>query len=195
MAIYWLDAAIAIVVSLSVLTGMFRGFVKELISLTVWIIAFWIAMTYSQTVGGWLHAYVTDKTMATAFGFIIALVATLLVGGLINGLICRILHGSGLSGIDRLLGMIFGFVRGIFIVALLMLVVKMTSVPVQEYRNKSIFYNQFDPLVSWLYFNTPDVIKKMSMFDKQVQDKLSKTLSENDTENSSLGSTLSDDGE
>ncbi len=170
MTLYWVDVVIAVVVGLSVITGMFRGFVKELISLGVWVLAFWFAMTYSQIAGAWFKPYIADKTACTAVGFIIILVATLIVGAIVNGIISHLLHRSGLSGIDRLLGGGFGFVRGVFIVALLMLVFKMTSLPVNEYRSNSVLYAQFDPLVEWLYGQTPDVIKKMSMFDKGTQD-------------------------
>ena len=170
MALYWVDGVIAAVVGLSVITGMFRGFVKELISLGVWVLAFWFAMTYSQIAGAWFQPYFADKTACTAVGFVAILIATLIAGAIVNSIISHILHRSGLSGIDRLLGMGFGFVRGVFIVALLMLVFKMTSLPVLEYRSHSVLYAQFDPLVDWLYGYTPDVIKKMSIFDKGAQE-------------------------
>lgn len=169
MALYWVDVAITTVVALSVVTGIFRGFVKELISLGVWVLAFWFAMTYSHIAGSWFEPYIADKTASTAVGFVLVLVATLIAGAIINGIISHILHRSGLSGIDRILGGGFGFVRGVFIVSLLMLVFKMTSLPVDEYRNKSVLYAQFDPLVDWLYTYTPDVIKKMAVFDKGAQ--------------------------
>lgn len=165
MSLYWVDVAIAAVVGLSIITGMFRGFVKELISLGVWVLAFWFAMTYSQVAGAWLQPYISDKTACSAAGFVLILVATLIGGAIVNGIISHILHQTGLSGIDRLLGGGFGFARGVFIVALLMLIFKMTSLPIEEYRSQSSLYAQFDPLVSWLYAYTPDMIKKMSMFD------------------------------
>lgn len=169
MALYWVDVAIATVIGLSVITGIFRGFVKELISLGVWVLAFWFAMTYSQIAGSWFQPYIADKTACTALGFVLVLVATLIVGAIVNSIISHILHRSGLSGIDRLLGGGFGFARGVFIASLLMLVFKMTSLPVNEYRSKSVLYVQFDPLVDWLYTHTPDVIKKMAVFDKVDQ--------------------------
>ena len=163
---YWLDCAIVAVIGLSIITGMFRGFVKELISLGVWVLAIWLASTYSQIVSVWVQHYIADKTACVAVAFVAVLVATLIAGALVNIIISLSLHRSGLSGIDRLLGMGFGFVRGVFIVALLMLVAKMTSLPSDEYRAKSRLYEQFDPLVDWIYGYTPKVIKQMAMFDK-----------------------------
>lgn len=163
---YWLDCAIVAVIGLSIITGMFRGFIKELISLGVWVLAIWLASTYSQSVSVWVQQYIADKTACLAVAFVGILVATLIAGAVVNIIISLLLHRSGLSGIDRLLGMGFGFVRGVFIVALLMLVAKMTSLPVEEYRAKSRLYAQFDPLVDWIYSYTPKVIKQMAVFDK-----------------------------
>ena len=97
--------------------------------------------------------------------FVIILVGVLIAGGLFNAFLSFILHRSGLSGTDRLLGMGFGFVRGIFIVALLMLAVKMTSVSNKNYSEQSYLYSKFDPIVNWLYGFTPDFIKKMKVWD------------------------------
>lgn len=162
----WLDYAIIAVVGLSVITGLFRGFVKELIALCIWILAIWLAFTYTPLLDPWLQHYIQDKTARTAVAFIGILLVTIIVGGLFNALLSFILRRSGLSGTDRLLGMGFGFIRGVFIVALLMLVIKMTSVPYQEYAKESTLSAKFDPLVSWLYGHMPDFIQHVKEFDK-----------------------------
>jgi membrane protein required for colicin V production len=163
---HWIDYVIIGVIGLSIVTGLFRGFVKELIALCVWILAIWLAFAYSQTVAGWLQSYIQDKTVRTAVAFIAILLATLITGGLINAILSFILHRSGLSGTDRLLGMGFGIVRGIFIVALVMLVIKMAAISDIQYRQQSYLYSKFDPIVNWLYGYTPEFIKKMKVLDK-----------------------------
>lgn len=157
---YWVDLAIVGVVALSVITGLIRGFVKELVALCVWILAIWIAYNYSASIDPWLQNYISDKTARTVSAFVLLLIATLIAGGLVNALLGFILKRSGLSGTDRLLGMGFGLVRGVFIVALLMAVVKMTSLPYQEYSNESKLYAKFDPVVDWVYGMMPDFIKR-----------------------------------
>lgn len=167
---YWLDCAIVAIIGLSIITGMFRGFVKELIALGIWILAIWLASTHSQDMSVWVQPYITDKTACIAVAFVGILVATLISGAIVNTIISLILHRSGLSGIDRLLGMGFGFLRGIFIVALLMVVVKMTSLPSEEYRDKSSLYAHFDVLVDKIYGYTPVVIKQLAILDNTSQD-------------------------
>ena len=166
MSLHWMDYVIIAVIGLSVITGLFRGFIKELIALGVWILAIWLAFNYSSALDPWLQPYVHDKTARTVVSFVAILLATIIVGGLFNALLSFILHRAGLSGTDRLLGMGFGFVRGVFIVALLMLVVKMTSIPHQDYTNQSQLYAKFDPLVNWLYKFTPNLIQQVKVFDK-----------------------------
>ena len=165
MQLQWVDLAIIAVIGLSVLTGLFRGFVKELIALCVWVLAFWLAFKYSQSLDPWLSSYIHDQSARTAVGFIIILIATLLVGGLVNALLSSLLKRTGLSGTDKTLGMIFGFIRGVFIVALIMVAIKMTSLPYQQYAQQSILYARFDPIVDLTYAHLPDFIKRMKTVD------------------------------
>ena len=166
MTLQWVDIAIVTVICLSVLTGLFRGFVKELISLCTWILAIWLGFHYSECLDPWLLSYIQDKTARTAVAFIIILFAVLLVGGIVNAMLSFILKRVGLSGTDRVLGMGFGFLRGFFIVALIMLAVKMTSLPYEQYSKNSSLYARFDPLVTWLYGHMPEFIKQVKTVDK-----------------------------
>lgn len=172
---HWIDYVIVGLISLSVITGLFRGFVKELVALSIWVIAIWLALHCSQTVSTWLESYIADKTIRIVAAFIAILVVTVILGGLLNTLLSFILQRSGLSGTDRILGMGFGLVRGVFIVTLLMLVLKMTSLPYQDYQRQSVLYAQFNPLVDWLYGFTPDFIKQMKLLERSSLDKTSAT--------------------
>jgi len=165
----WIDIAIIVVIGLSILTGLFRGFVKELVALCVWALAIWLAFNYSQSLEPWLIKYIKEESARTAVGFVIILFATLLVGGVINALLSFILKRAGLSGTDRTLGMVFGFIRGVFIVALIMVAVKMTSLPYQQYSKESMLYARFDPTVDLIYAHLPEFIKKMKEVDKSEQ--------------------------
>ena len=165
MQLQWVDIAIIVIMGLSVLTGLFRGFVKELIALCVWIMAIWLAFRYCQKLDPWLIAYIKEQAIRTAVGFIIILLATLLAGGIFNAVLSSILKRTGLSGTDKTLGMIFGFVRGVFIVALIMLAVKMTSLPSEEYSKESTLYARFQPVVDIIYPYMPEFIKKVKTVD------------------------------
>ncbi|HRD70092.1 MAG TPA: CvpA family protein [Legionella sp.] len=166
MQLQWVDIGIISVIGLSVLTGLFRGFVKELVALCVWVLAIWLGFNYSQNLDPWLQTYIKEQSARTAVAFIIILFATLFVGGVVNAILSFILKRAGLSGTDRTLGMGFGFLRGVFIVALIMVAIKMTSLPYEEYAKESVLYSRFDPVVALVYGHLPEVIKQIKTVDK-----------------------------
>jgi len=176
MQLHWVDIAIIAVIGLSVLTGLFRGFVKELIALCAWALAIWFGFKYSQSLDPWLSPYIQEHSIRTAAAFIIMLFTVLLAGGIVNAALSFILKRSGLNGTDRTLGMGFGFVRGVFIVALLMVAVKMTSLPYQQYAQESKLYTRFDPVVAVIYGHLPDVIKQVKTVDTSENGKKDMTV-------------------
>jgi len=166
---HWIDYVIIGVIAVSVVTGLIRGFIKELISLCVWIIAGWLAFVYAKPVAQWLGTYVQDKSAQVVLAYILIIVGTLVVGGVINALLSFIMHRSGLSGTDRLLGVGFGFIRGVFVVGLIMVVIKLSGMPEEDYKEKSLLYSQFNPLVNWMYQYAPDLIKHVETLEHGAQ--------------------------
>lgn len=165
MAWHWMDYAILVVIGLSVLTGLFRGFLKELIALCVWVLAIWLAFYYTESVEHWLLPYFHEETLRKVTAFIAILLTTLIIGGLLNILLGLLIARSGLSGTDRILGMGFGFIRGVFIVALVMLVIQFTSLPYETYAQTSRLYAKFTPVVSWLSGFVPQFVHQVKAYD------------------------------
>jgi membrane protein required for colicin V production len=164
---YWVDLVILGIIALSVITGLFRGFVKELVALCVWVAAIWIAYHYYGNLDPWFQNWIQDKTVRAIASFVVLLLGILIAGGLLNALLGVIMKRSGLSGTDRLLGMGFGFVRGLFIVAIIMVAIKMTSLPHEEYAKESRLYAKFDPMVDWIYGFMPEFIKQAKIIEQQ----------------------------
>ena len=169
MSLNWIDIAILAIIGLSMLTGLVRGFVKELIALLIWVLAFWLAYHYTASTEVVLQTYIKDPSARKIAGFVSILLATLLAGGLVNATLSYILKHSGLSGTDRLLGGGFGFVRGVFVVSLVIVVLNMTSIPHENYFRDSKLYPRFDPLSKWLTARMPNVIKQVQWLEQQGQ--------------------------
>lgn len=117
----WADFVIIGVVALSAIIGLFRGFVREALSLVTWGLAIWIALTYSPLVIDYLKPYLESESLRRIAAFAGLFVATLIVGGIINALVSLLVRKSGISGTDRLLGVLFGVARGLLVVVLLVL--------------------------------------------------------------------------
>lgn len=115
-ALNWADWAIIAVVLLSCLIGIKRGFVEEAMSLAVWAVAFLVAISFHERLAVLLERSIDTPSLryVVAFGALFA--ATLVVGSLVNYLIGELVRMTGLSGTDRLFGALFGWVRGVFVV-------------------------------------------------------------------------------
>lgn len=126
---HWADIAVFSIIGLSILISLFRGFVKEAVSLATWIAAIAVAMVFSPKLSTYLPASIESQTARVIIAFIILFIITLIVGAIINYLISQMVSKTGLSGTDRLLGVIFGVARGGLIVAILVLLAGLTNMP------------------------------------------------------------------
>lgn len=166
---HWVDYAIISVIALSAITGLIRGFIKEIVALGVWVIAGWMAFVYAKPVANWLATYVQDNSARVILAYVVIIVGTLIIGGLLNTMLSFIMHHSGLTGTDRLLGVGFGTVRGIFVVALVLVVVRLSAFPEEDYRKHSLLYHYFTPVVDKLYQYVPNVLKRVEDLEHKTK--------------------------
>jgi len=143
----WVDYFILAVVAISALISLVRGFVREVISIVVWVAAFWLAIRFAQPASAWLAPYIDSPTLQMVGAFAILFVGTLLVGALINYLAGLLVGSTGLSGTDRALGVVFGAGRGLVIVAALMLLLGLTHMPRERWWQESVLVGSLQPLV------------------------------------------------
>jgi membrane protein required for colicin V production len=114
----WIDIVIAVVVALSFVFGLWRGLVKEVLSLVTWIAALIVARVYSDDFAPALASTFDGETTRLVAAFVLLFFATLIVGALVNNLMVKLISFVGLQLTDRLLGGAFGFARGGLIVML-----------------------------------------------------------------------------
>ncbi|HJP39227.1 MAG: CvpA family protein [Gammaproteobacteria bacterium] len=119
MAIF--DYLLIAVFLLSALLGLLRGLVKEALSLLSWILAIWSAVRFGATVAEMIPSLADGSYIEVWVARIIVLLAVLILSGLLTRLIAIVIHQSGLSGTDRVVGMVFGMARGIVVVSLVVL--------------------------------------------------------------------------
>lgn len=145
----WVDYVIIGIIALSALISLVRGFMREALSLAVWVAAFWIAWTFFRELADhltWLSLPSVRLGAALAMLFI----ATLIVGGMVNFLVGQLVEKTGLSGTDRLIGMLFGAARGILLVTLLILLAGLTPLPEDPWWKSSQLIGYFQELAIWL---------------------------------------------
>ena len=139
------------IIAISVLIGIWRGFLREFISLATFVAAFVIAYFFSTETARFLEPYIGVPSVRAILAFGGLFLVTLFLGGLINLLVSQVIKHTGLSGTDRLVGLIFGAVRGAVLVGLLLMAAKFTPLPQDPWWQNSVVIPYFEPLADWMY--------------------------------------------
>lgn len=113
------DGLILLTVVVSALIGVWRGFVREAFSLATWVAAFLIAGLFSPGMDALLAPHLATPSLRAALAFGSLFVLTLFVGALLNRLLGELVRITGLTGTDRVLGGLFGLLRGVLLVIVL----------------------------------------------------------------------------
>jgi membrane protein required for colicin V production len=161
----WPDYAILALIALSIIVGALRGFIREVFSLVVWAAAFFVAYQFAGDVADLMAEAVTLPSARTAMGFAGLFIAVLLVGGLINYLLGRLVETTGLSGTDRLLGGVFGAIRGLALVVAVLLVAGFTPLPADPWWKDSPTIARLMPLVDWCADWLPEQVSEHLDFE------------------------------
>nr|WP_304665133.1 CvpA family protein [Pseudomonas tremae] len=143
------DWAILGIVAISALISLKRGFVKEALSLTTWIIAGVVAWMFGAGLSQYLVNYIETPSARVIASCTILFVATLLVGAMVNFLIGELIRVTGLSGTDRFLGMVFGAARGGLLVVVAVGLLSLGPVQQDQWWQQSRLVPKFLMVADW----------------------------------------------
>ncbi len=142
----WIDYVILGILGLSALISVLRGFIKEALSLAGWIIAIGLGVAFSEEFAALLTDKISVPSARMAIAFSAIFFVTLLATGLAIYLVGLLVKKTGLTGTDRMLGVIFGIARGILIVGILVLLAGLTPLPDDPWWQESLFVPHFERL-------------------------------------------------
>jgi membrane protein required for colicin V production len=126
MAMGWVDGVLLAVLVLSVAMGVVRGLVFELMSLVGWLVAYVAATWLAPVAAPHLPIGQAGSALNHAAAFAATFIAALLVWAVLSRVLRLLIHATPLSLIDRLLGAVFGGLRGVLLLLALAMVVSMT---------------------------------------------------------------------
>lgn len=158
------DLLILGIILLSTLVSLVRGFVKEAMSLAGWVLALWIAMGFA---GGFAEVFgksIDDPTLRLLVSFITLFVFTLIVAAVANFFATQFVQRSGLTGIDRTIGLVFGFIRGIVLVTVSVMLAGLTQMPKSDWWDQSSLLFRFEVIASWLTALLPAEISRYFVY-------------------------------
>jgi len=131
MEIAVVDIGIAVIIAISGLISLVRGFVKEAMSLVIWLLAYVVAMTFSEQLSALLINMIELASLRQLAAWGGLFVGTLLLGAIINYLLGKLVSSTGLGGTDRTLGLVFGVFRGLLIVLAIVVMLPL-AIPVDQ---------------------------------------------------------------
>lgn len=177
----WIDCIVLGVLFISALIGLVRGLISEVLSLVVWVVAFWVAWTFGPVIAQSLEGKISLPTARFAIGYGVCFVGVLVLGGVVRFILSRVVASTGLGGPDRLLGMAFGLVRGVLIVSLVVFMLGFTPLPNEALWRESAMLPHFAAPAAWIgqqvpanardYLHPPAALKDLKMPDVQLPDK------------------------
>ena len=151
-----IDIVLLLIMGVSALFGLIKGFVGTLVSTAAWLLAGWAAFQFGGDAGDWLAEGGTP-TPSEVFGgyalsFIVVMVVVLVVGMLSRALV----QSAGLSGVDRLLGTALGLLRGGFLASLLVMLMGFTPITREPSWQQSRVLPMLSPGAGWMRSRLPD---------------------------------------
>src|SRR5688572_10685489 len=115
----WLDIVILLIIAVSTVFGVIRGFAKNVVSLAAWILAFVVALSLSEKFAQLLPEDIEQPGLRIALAMSILFLATLIMGMVASFLLDGFVNATKINRLDRSLGGLFGFVRGVLLVCAL----------------------------------------------------------------------------
>lgn len=133
------DYAVLTVLAVSVLLGIWRGVVSEILALVAWVVAFLVARAEGGEVANWLPAQISEPALRVIAAYALVVLAVLLAFGVLRLLLKLLLTAVGLGLLDRMLGGAFGALRGMLVVLVAVLVAGLTPLPKEDWWREATF--------------------------------------------------------
>jgi membrane protein required for colicin V production len=125
------DYVVTGIMLVSLLFGIWRGLVYEILSLLGWPLAFVLSRHFAGSLAPVLPFSQDFARLATAYALVF--VVALIVWGVLVWLFCKLVRAAGLGALDSLLGSLFGLLRGVFVILVLVWLAGLTRIPEQEF--------------------------------------------------------------
>lgn len=132
------DYCVLAILGISILLSLVRGVVREMVSLMGWIVAFMVANSFAAQFAPILPSFITGESLRMLLGFSALFLATLLATGLVAMAASALTRTAGLGLADRFLGSLFGLVRGLLVVLLIVLAAGLTALPQEPFWRKAV---------------------------------------------------------
>lgn len=160
----WLDYVFIGVIGISIIISLFRGLVKEVFSLLIWIAAFWAAYRFVDVGADAISGFIELPSARHLIAFVGIFITALIIGGMINFIISKLVSKTGLSGTDRFFGMFFGALRGLIVIVAFTFFIKATPLSEDPWWKESKLSPHFSSISEWVRVRMPESFSKYFSF-------------------------------
>lgn len=154
------DLVIVGIVLASVLVSLVRGFIKEIFSILVWVAAIFAAFQVSGVLAEALEPLVDLPSARFIIAFAAVFVLVLVIGGLVSFLIGKMVEKTGLSPTDRMFGALFGLARGLLIVVLAVMLMRITPFAQDPWWQESGLMPHFEDMADHAQTLLPETVRE-----------------------------------
>jgi len=144
------DLVIVLVLVTSTIVGLLRGFVREVAALAFWIVGLWVAWVLGPRVEPYLGGYLADPAIRPWAGRAVVLVVMLFVGYIVGLLLAYLMRSAGLGAMDRMIGMLFGLLRGVVLIGVLILCGELVHLNHESWWHRSKLIPYGETISDWL---------------------------------------------
>jgi len=144
------DVLILLILFGSTLIGVLRGFIREAVSVVFWILAIWACWKFGPLVEPHLGGLLANPSVAPWVARVVVLTVVLLIGWVIGMLLSYLTRSLGIGPVDRIIGLLFGIVRGIVLVGLLVIGGELLQLNTQDFWIRSKLIPFGETVGDWL---------------------------------------------
>ena len=149
------DFVLLAILAISVVLGLLRGLLKEVLSLVAYASAFLAAIWWGPAVSEWSSQWISQPFVSMALAYLGVFIAVLLSIGFINMTLSALLSKTGLTPADHGLGAMFGLLRGILFVLVLVILAGYTPLPEEPWWKNAMFSKQVVGAVQQIKLRLP----------------------------------------
>ena len=144
-----LDFALVGTLAISSVVGFFRGFVSEIFSLLVWVMAFWATFSFDNNLSIYFISSIESEVSRIWLSRLLILVMVLLIGGIANKLLSKIVSWK-FSG-NLFFGTLFGFFRGLVLITIIILILEDTRFYSEPWVQDAMFLEYAENISDFFY--------------------------------------------
>jgi membrane protein required for colicin V production len=144
------DVFLILVLLGSTIIGLLRGLVREAVSLLFWVVAIWAAWKLGPIVEPHLGGLLAEPAVAPWVGRLVILILVLLAGWVIGMLLSYFTRSMGLGLVDRIMGLLFGLLRGLVLMGLIIIGGELLNLNHEEWWHRSRLVPFGETVGDWL---------------------------------------------